>query len=103
MEYLSITVYARSNKLNELLSAIRSIADKTSHEKGCIGYNLSQDIDNMNRIYIEETFENREFLDRYLCSDIFSALLGSVKFLGKTHEIRINCEIQSERFTQVKR
>jgi len=96
MIILTISVNARSSKRNELLSACRLITDQTRKEKGCLGCRLSQGIDNENLIYLEETWERRSYLDEHFRSDIFSALLGAVKLLGETHEIRINDGSQAE-------
>ena len=101
MVILTISVNARSSKRNELLSACRLITDQTRQEKGCLGCRLSQDIDNENIINIEETWEHRSYLDEHFRSDIFSALLGAMKLLGKTHEIRINDGSQTEGFEAV--
>ena len=96
MVILTISVSARSSKVNELLSACRSITDQTRQEKGCLRCRISQDIDDENIINIEETWEHRSYLDEHFRSDIFSALLGAVKLLGETHEIRINDGSQTE-------
>ena len=90
MVTLTISVNAHPNKRNELLSACRLITDQTRPEKGCLSCRLSQDIDDENIIIIEEKWERRSSLDEHFRSDIFSALLGAAKLLGKTHEIRIN-------------
>ena len=87
---LALSVTAHSNKRNELLSAFRLITNQTLQEKGCLGCRLSRDIDNENLIYLEETWKHRSYLDDHIHSDIFSALVGSLEFLGKNHEIRIN-------------
>ena len=96
MAILTISVNACSSKRNELLSAFRLITDKTRQEKGCLSCHFYQDIDNENLINIEETWDRRSYLDAHFCSDIFSALLGAIKLLGKTHEIRINDGSQTE-------
>ncbi len=96
MFFLTISVNAQSNKFNELLSACRLITDEARQEKGCLECHLYQDIDNKNVIIIEETWERRSYLDDHFRSDIFSALLGAVKFLGKTHEIQVNDGSQTE-------
>ena len=90
MVILTITVKAYSSKRNELLDTCRLITDKTRQVKGCVSCRLSQDIDNDNVINLEETWDRRSYLDDHFRSDIFSALLGAVKLLGKTHEIRIS-------------
>ena len=96
MVILTISVNAQSSKRNEFLCACRLITDQTRKEKGCLGCRLSQDMDNQNLINIEETWARRSYLDKHLRSDIFSALLGAVKLLGETHEIRINDGSQTE-------
>ena len=103
MVILTISSNARSDKHNELLSACRLISDRTRQEKGCLDCRLSQDIDNENLIYLEETWERRSYLDAHFRSDIFSALLGAVKLLGKTHEIRVNGGAQKNGRDAVKR
>ena len=90
MIILMISVKARSNKRNELLSTLRTITDQTRQEEGCEGYRVSLDIDSEDLIYLEESWERRSYLDAHFHSDIFSALLGSVKFLGENHAIQIN-------------
>lgn len=90
MIVLTISVSAHPSKRNELLHTFRLVTDQTRTEKGCQSCRLYQDIDNENVINIEETWERRSSLDEHFCSDIFSALLGAAKLLGKTHEIRIN-------------
>lgn len=98
---LAISINAHSNKRNELLSACRMITNQTLQEKGCMSYRISQDIDNENLIYLEETWKHRSQLDEHIHSDLFRALVGSVKFLGKNHEIRINGFSGTERMGAV--
>jgi quinol monooxygenase YgiN len=102
MVILRISVKAQMNKRNELLSACRLISDRTRQEKGCLDCRLSQDVDNENLIYLEETWERRSYLEEHFSSDIFCALLGAVKLLGETHEIRINDGSQTEGLEAVK-
>lgn len=101
MVILTISVTANSKKRNELLSAGRLIIDQTRKESGCLDCRLSQDIDNENLINIEERWERRSYLDEHFRSDIFSALLGAVKLLGKTHEVRINDGSQIEKLEAI--
>ncbi len=96
MVILTASVNARSSKRNELLSTCRLISAQTRQKRGCLGCRLSQDIDNENLINLEETWERRSYLDGHFRSDIFSVLLGAVKLLGETHEIRINDGSQTE-------
>ncbi len=93
---LTISVKAHARKRTELFSTFELITDKTRQAKGCLSCHLFHDIDNEYLINIEETWERRSYLAEHFRSDIFSALLGAVKLLGETHEIRINGGLQTE-------
>jgi len=89
MVLLEISTNANSFKRNELLSAFHTIAEQIRLEEGCLGCRISQDIENENQIYLVAFWKHRSHLDAHFRSDIFGALLGSAKFLGKTHELQI--------------
>ncbi len=103
MEMLQITIHARDDKRNELLRTCRLITDQTRRESGCKSSQLSQDSDNENIIALEQQWEQQPSLDNYFRSDHFSALLGAMKWLGRTYEIRINGGTQEEGRDAVKR
>jgi quinol monooxygenase YgiN len=103
MVILTISVNSRSSKRNELLSACRSITDQTRQESGCNSSQLSLVNDNENIITIEQQWEQWPSLNNYFRSDHFSALLGAMKWLGRTYEIRINGGTQKEGRDAVKR
>jgi quinol monooxygenase YgiN len=90
MEVLQITIHARDDKRNEFLRTCRFITDQTQQENGCKSSRLSQDSANENIITLEQQWEQWSSLDEYFRSDIFSVLLGAIKLLGRTHEVRIN-------------
>lgn len=96
MVTVTISVKAHARKRTELFSTFQLITDKTRQAKGCLSCHLFHDIDNENLINIEETWKRRSYLAEHFRSDIFSALLGAVKLLGETHEIRINDGSQTE-------
>ena len=103
MVILTISVDARSRKRNELLSACRSITDQTRLKSGCNSSQLSQGNNNENIITLEQQWEQWSSLNTYFRSDDFSALLGAMKWLGRTYEIRINEGTQEEGRDAVKR
>ncbi len=103
MEILKISVNSRSSKRNELLSACRLITDQTRQESGCKSSRVFQDNDNENIITLEQQWEERSSLNNYFRSDLFSALLGAMKWLGQTYEIRINGSTREEGRDAVKR
>ena len=96
MEMLQITIHARDDKRKELLRACRLITDQTRQKSGCKSSQLSQDNDNKNIITLEQQWEQRSFLNDYFRSDHFSVLLGAMKLLGRTYEIRVNGNNQKE-------
>ena len=90
MEILQITIHARDDKLNELLRTCQLISDKTHRESGCKSSQLFRDSNNENFITIEQQWEQWSFLEDFFGSDRFSSLLGAMKWLGQTYEIRFN-------------
>ena len=90
MEMLQITIHARDDKRSELLRTCRFITDQTRQENGCKSSRFSQDSDNENIITLEHQWEQWPSLNSYFRSDHFSALLGAMKLLGRTSEVRIN-------------
>ncbi len=103
MELLKISIHSRENKRKELLSTCRAITEHTRQETGCKSSRLAQDNGNENIITLEQQWEPRPSLDNYFRSDYFSALLGAMKLLGRTYEIRINGGTQEEGREIVKR
>ena len=103
MALLKITIHSRKNKRNELLNTCRFITHQARQQHGCQSSRLSQDSDNEDLITIEQQWEQPRTLDNYFRSDQFSALLGAMKWLGRTYEIRINGGSQEEGWAAVKR
>ncbi len=102
MVIMTILVTVHQNKRKEFLSALRFYADKTDQIDGCRNHRICQDIEDENIIRLEETWVNRSNLDEHFRSDIFSAMLGAIKLLGKAHEIRIKDGLKTEGIDGVK-
>ena len=103
MIIIRISILARDDKRNELLSSCQYIVGKTRQEKDCKKCNVYQDSINENIIAIEQIWEQRPSLDNYFQSDHFTALLGAMKWLGRAYEIRINGGTPEEGMDAVKR
>ena len=103
MELLKISIHSRENKRKEMLSTCRAITEHTRQETGCKSSRLAQDNSNENIITLEQQWEQRPSLDNYYRSDYFSVLMGAMKLLGRTYEIRINGGTQEEGRDTVKR
>ena len=96
MELPKISIHARDSKRNELFRTCRLITDQTRYESGCKSSQLSQDSDNKNIITLEQQWEERSSLNNCFRLNHFRALLGAMKWLGRTYEIRINDGSQTE-------
>ena len=103
MKILRLSIHARDDKRNELLSACQLIADKTRQEKDCKKCNVYQDSIKENIIAVEQIWEQMSSLNNYFRSDHFTALLGAMKWLGRSYEIRINGGTPEEGMDAVKR
>ena len=90
MKIVQISIHSHDEKCEELLSTCRFITDQTRQREGCEISRVSQDIVNKNIITLEQQWELWSSLIDYLKSDHFSALLGAMKWLGRSYEIRIN-------------
>lgn len=103
MILLRVSIHAHDDKRKELISACRLITDKTRNEKDCKKCNVYQDNFNENIITVEQHWEQWPSLDNYFRSNHFTALLGAMKWLGMTYEIRINEGTPKEGIDAVKR
>lgn len=90
MQLLNVTTYALQNKRKELLGAIQMVASQTHQEIGCRNCRVYQDQKNRNRISIEQEWADKQSLNGYFRSDHFRALIGAMKWLGTSFEVRIN-------------
>jgi quinol monooxygenase YgiN len=107
MEKLLVKIRARDDKQSELMQACHYISQQTLQVRGCKSSLLIQDSDKCDLITLEQQWDQRSLLNDYFRSDHFTALMGAMKWLGRTFEIHINGGtheegvkiIQSERMT----
>jgi quinol monooxygenase YgiN len=90
MVILQITISARHDKRDELLRTCQLISDQTLQESGCESSLTSQKNADEALINLEQEWDNRSLLNSYFRSDNFTALLGAMKWLGQSYDIRIN-------------
>ncbi len=90
MEILQITIIARDDKRDELLRTCQLIVDQALQESGCESSLLSQNKADEGLINLEQKWDNRSSLNNFFRSDHFTALLGAMKWLGQSYDIRIN-------------
>lgn len=89
MIILQASILAHDNKRNELMGACRLITDQTRNVKDCEKSNVYQDHANENIITVEQHWKQWPSMKNYFLSDHFTALLGAMKWLGMSYEIRI--------------
>ena len=90
MEILQITISSRGDKRDELLRTCHLIVDQALQESGCKSSLLSRKNANEGFLTLEQEWDNRTSLNSYFRSDHFTALLGAMKWLGQSYDIRIN-------------
>ena len=90
MEILQISISARHDKRDELLRTCQLISDQTFQESGCESSLASQKNDDVDLISVEQRWDHKSSLNNYFRSDHFTALLGAMKWLGRSYDIRIN-------------
>ena len=74
----------------ELLQTLISLIGGIRHMKGCVSYNLYQEVENENVFMLIEEWETQADLDNHLRSDRFGVLLGALNLLSDTPEFRFN-------------
>ncbi len=84
----STNIRVPSENRKEFLQTLDLLIGRIRHEKGCIRYHVYQDVENQNVFIIIEEWETQADLDKHLRSDKFGVLLGAVKLLSDTPEIK---------------
>jgi quinol monooxygenase YgiN len=74
----------------EFLQTLNPLMGRIRNEKGCIRYNVYQDVENANDFMFIEEWETQADLDEHLRSDRFGVLLGALRLLSDTPEIRFS-------------
>ena len=95
MEELLVKIRARNDKQSELMQRCQYISERTLEVPGCKSCLLFQD-DEGDLITIEQQWNRRSLLNDYFRSSHFTALLGAMKWLGRSFEIQINESTHAE-------
>jgi quinol monooxygenase YgiN len=74
----------------EFLQTLQALIGRIRHERGCIKYNVYQDVENANAFIFIEEWETQADLYRHLRSDRFGVLLGALRLLSDTSEIKFS-------------
>jgi quinol monooxygenase YgiN len=90
MVIVIIKLNARSEKCLELKQSLLALIEPTRKEKGCLGHNIFQDIENDNDFSLIQMWQTRGDLDDYLRSELFTVLIGTSYLLSRPSEISVN-------------
>jgi quinol monooxygenase YgiN len=85
-----IKLNARSEKCLELKQSLLAMIEPTRKEKGCLGHNIFQDIENDNGFSLIQMWQTRDDLDDYVRSDLFTVLIGTRYLLSRPAKISAN-------------
>jgi len=96
MIIVRITMAARPEKRKEVMQTLLSMIGPTLLEKGCLSYQVFQDIQDENVFSLIKEWETREDLDRHMISDRFGVLLGTRILLNEQQNIQIHTISHSE-------
>lgn len=91
----STKISVPSENRKEFLQTLNLLIGRIRYEKGCIRYNAYQDVENQNVFIIVEEWKTQADLDKHLRSDKFGVLLGALKLLSDTPEIKFSMMAQT--------
>jgi quinol monooxygenase YgiN len=82
--------YIKEEKINEVLEIIKELIEETRKEKGCIIYELFQDVQNKGVITFIEEWENMEILKKHMESEHFKRIVPKIQaYAEKEGEISL--------------
>lgn len=96
MIIVKITMAARPEKRKEVMQTLLSMIEPTLQEKGCLSYQVFQDIEDENVFSLVKEWETREDLDHHMRTDRFSVLLGTKILLNEQQSIQFHTISHSE-------
>jgi len=96
MIIVRITMTARPEKRKEVMQTLLSMVEPTLQEKGCLSYQVFQNIEDEDFIILVKEWKTREDLDHHMRSDRFGVLLGTKILLNEQLNIQIHTISHSE-------
>jgi quinol monooxygenase YgiN len=84
----STKISVPSENRKEFLQTLNLLIDRIRHDEGCIRYSVYQDVVNQNVFIFIEEWKTQADLDKHLESEKFCVLLGALKLLSDTPEIK---------------
>lgn len=81
---------ALPEKRRELKQTLQALMEPTRNEKGCLGYDVFEDIENKNSFCLVERWASRKDLDDHQRTERFAVLMGTRSLLEREPEIIVN-------------
>lgn len=82
----------KENHLEEVLPLLTKMTNGAKREKGCISYELVQDLKNKGQFFTLEVWENQADLDTHLNSDSVKSMLATAKSFFQAEPDIHQCE-----------
>ena len=96
MMIVRIIMTVLPEKQKEVTQTLLSMIEAAGKEKGCLSYDIFSDINGKTVLNLIEEWKTREDMDRHICSERFSVLLGTKSLLSKPLEMKIHTVSHSE-------
>ena len=90
MVVVMMKMRALPEKCMELKQTLKALIEPNRNEKGCLGYDVFEDIENENHFCLIQRWKRRKDLEAYQQSDRFSVLMGACSLLDSEPEFMIN-------------
>ena len=97
MVIVFIKMRSLPEKCLELKQTLKGLVVSARNEKGCLNYDLFQDVENENSFCLVEQWESRKDLDGHLQSNTFAVIKGTRSLLSIEADIRTYEASHSER------
>ena len=81
---------ALPEKRRELKQTLLALIEPTRNEKGCLGYDVFEDIENKNSFCLVERWASMKELDDHQRTERFAVLMGTRSLLEREPEIIVN-------------
>ena len=89
MVVVMMKMRALPEKCMELKQTLKALIEPNRNEKGCLGYDVFEDIENENHFCLVQRWKRRKDLEAYQQSDRFAVLMGARSLLDRAPEYMV--------------
>ena len=82
-------IVAKEYKADEFIGCMRALLPEFRKEKGCLAYNLYQDIENENTYSLVAEWQTRKSMEKHFQTLDFEVFIGAARVLGDAFEMNI--------------